>query len=150
VIQGGRVAAFVLVGAAIGVFLTLLTGGTHLFAAKTNPPSPSVTASVLPANAFLAAGGLLVGAPACQSGHPIVPLVNHSTTAIAFSAGSPDDASVIFADAANTTPSQTLFASVAPNTSDTLTLTTPTGSATHFTIVVTAQGGSVELPAKSC
>ncbi len=150
VVQGGRIAAFVLVGAAIGVLLTLLASGSHLFAAKTNQPSPSVTASALPANAFLAVGGLLVGAPACQSGHPTMQLRNQGTTAISFSAGSPDGASVTFADATNTTPSQTLFASLAPNTSDTITLTTPVGSAAHFSVVVTAQGGSVELPAKSC
>ena len=77
-------------------------------------------------------------------------LRNQGTTAISFSAGSPDDASITFADATNTTPSRTLFASLAPNTSDTITLTTPAGRAAHFSVVVMAQGGSVELPAKSC
>ncbi|HEX6819353.1 MAG TPA: hypothetical protein VF120_13325 [Ktedonobacterales bacterium] len=153
VVQGGRVAAFLVVGAAVGILLTLLASGAQLFTPRSSVPRAALTAtaSILPPNAFISAGTLLVGAPDCKSGHPTMQLRNQGTTPTSFSVGSPDNASVTFTDAATTTPAQTLFGSVAPNNAtDVLTLATPAGATAHFHVVVTAPGGSVELVAASC
>jgi hypothetical protein len=151
VVRGGGMAALLVIGTAAGVLLTLFAAGLDLRAGSGSHTSapPGATATIA-ANTLYAAGALLVGVPVCQAGHPSVSLRNTGASPIQFSAGSPDNPGATFAAAQGTAPSQTLFGTAAPNAVTTLTVADAPGDPAHYHIVVTAPGGSVELPATSC
>jgi len=151
VVRGGSVTAVLLVGAAAGVLLTLLAGGAldRRGAGRTSS-SATATATALPPNTLFSAGALLVGTPACQAGHAAIQLRNTGATPVPFSVGSPDDPGATFTTGPGTAPSQTLFGSVAPGATATLTAVASPGGPATYHVVVTAQGGSVELAAGAC
>ncbi len=151
IVRGGSMAAVLLVGTAAGVLLTLFAGGAlDLRGAGRASSSTTATATALPANTLFSAGALLVGMPACQTGHATIQLRNTGATPVPFSAGSPDNPSATFTTGQGIPPAQTLFGSVAPSATTTLTAAASPGGPATYHVVVTAQGGSVELIADAC
>jgi hypothetical protein len=153
VVRGGSIAALLALGTVAGVLLTLAVGGrlgarVPIFGGV--GAASTATPGSLPANAFLAAGPLLVGAPVCQAGHTTLALRNTGTTPLQFSAGSPDNPGATFAIGAETPATQSAFGSVAPGATSALTVTTSSGGPARYHVVVTALGGSIELMARTC
>jgi hypothetical protein len=151
-VRGGAAAALLIAGAASGVGLAVVSGNAfnaHLSAGSQSKINVTATPTLLPGNAYLAAGPVLVSAPACQGGRAVLSLRNTGPTSQSFSLGSPDDHTATFALAPATPGQASLSGALAPNASAVV-YVTPGAGATRYTVVVVAQGGAAQVPAAAC
>lgn len=155
--RAGTGALLLLVGAAAGILglaalsgagLTAVLGGAHQPTALA-ATAPTATESLLPINASLSAGALLVGAPVCQGGRSTLALRNLGALPISYSAGSPDAASALFSATADGAGQATMSGALDVGATTTLYVASPVG-AHRFHLVIVATGGAVQVPAGPC
>jgi hypothetical protein len=144
--------ALIVAGAIAGVAYSALAGLTPhgllgVESGQAASAQPSATPTLLPANASLSAGALLVGAPVCQSGRSAIILRNLGSAPLTFSLGSPDAGDATFAPVSHGQGQATLTATVAPSEAVTA---YAQATAARYHIVVVGPTGTIQLLAGPC
>lgn len=126
-------------------------GGTHGLSLFSSPGTSAVnsapTATLLPANASISAGALLVNAPVCQSGRNALTLRNLGAAPLTFSIGSPDASDALFAPAPDAQGQASQAGTIPPGAA---LITYVQAAAARYHIVVVGQTGTIQVLAGTC